>query len=90
VLRDANIEDIDLAKVAAKALHNLTQGDRSQLNDYWSNENINKIEGVLESLGDELDSIMDVASDSELTQLQSLRKLINDLNNDMPDPLIAC
>ena len=25
VLRDSNIEDIDLSKVAAKALHNMTQ-----------------------------------------------------------------
>lgn len=44
----------------------------------------------MENLGDELDSIMDVASPSEITELQALRKLINALNNDMPEPIISC
>ena len=65
VLRDSNIEDFDLSKVSAKALHNMTQvpsgTERAKLNDFWDNEFIKKLEGVLESLGDELDSIMDVA-----------------------------
>lgn len=33
---------------------------------------------------------MDVASASELEEIQSLRKLINALNNDMPEPTICC
>jgi hypothetical protein len=90
VLRDSNIEDIDLSKVAAKALHNMTQGDKAKLNDYWSNANIKKLEEVLLNLGDELDSIMDVASCDELQEIQSLRSIINDLNNDLPDPMICC
>lgn len=53
VLRDSNIEDIDLSKVAAKALHNMTKNS-----EYWSNQSISRLEQVLESLGDELDSIM--------------------------------
>lgn len=53
VLRDSNIEDIDLSKVAAKALHNMTKNT-----EFWSNESISRLEQVLESLGDELDSIM--------------------------------
>ena len=73
VLRDSNIEDIDLSKVAAKALHNLTQvasnEEKSKLNDYWSNDSVNRLEEVLESLGDELDSIMDVASPAELEEI---------------------
>jgi len=32
--------------------------ERAKLNDFWSNDAIKKLEGVLESLGDELDSIM--------------------------------
>lgn len=59
VLRDSNIEDIDLSKVAAKALHNMTQMTSEKAKqDYWSNSSIKKLEEVLESLGDELDSIM--------------------------------
>jgi len=59
VLKDSNIEDIDLSKVAAKALHNMTQASKDQKNnEYWTNECIKKLEEVLESLGDELDSIM--------------------------------
>jgi len=59
VLRDSNIEDIDLSKVAAKALHNMTQiKSSSALSEFWSNESISKLEEVLQSLGDELDSIM--------------------------------
>ena len=65
VLRDSNIEDFDLSKVSAKALHNMCQvppgTERSKLNDFWDNDFIKKLEDVLESLGDELDSIMDVA-----------------------------
>jgi len=61
VLRDANIEDIDLSKVAAKALHNMTQikvTHNNQVSEFWSNESIKKLNEVLENLGDELDSIM--------------------------------
>jgi hypothetical protein len=61
VLRDSNIEDIDLSKVAAKALHNMTQVKdefKSKMNDYWTNDSINKLDEVLQNLGDELDSIM--------------------------------
>lgn len=53
VLRDSNIEDIDLSKVAAKALHNLT-GD----NNYWTIDLIKKLDEILTNLGEELDSIM--------------------------------
>lgn len=58
VLKDSNIEDIDLSKVVSKALHNLTQAKqeyKAHINEYWSNDSINKLEEVLENLGDELD-----------------------------------
>jgi hypothetical protein len=43
--------------------------ERAKLNDFWSNDAIKKLEGVLESLGDELDSIMDVASSDDLDEI---------------------
>lgn len=58
---------------------------KARLSDYWTNESIVKLDEVLQSLGDELDQIMDVASPHELEEIQSLRKLINALNNDMPE-----
>lgn len=58
VLRDSNIEDMDLSKVAAKALHNIVcEGN------YWSMDLIKKLDDVLTNLGEELDSIMDVANE---------------------------
>ena len=43
--------------------------ERSKLNDFWDNDFIKKLDGVLESLGDELDSIMDVAQPEELEEI---------------------
>jgi len=31
---------------------------KPKMNDYWTNESIKKLDGVLQNLGDELDSIM--------------------------------
>mmetsp|Transcript_36960 Transcript_36960/g.56613 ORF Transcript_36960/g.56613 Transcript_36960/m.56613 type:complete len:84 (+) Transcript_36960:1666-1917(+) len=67
-----------------------SEESKAKLSDYWSNLSISRLEEVLESLGDELDSIMDVANNEELEEIQSLRKLINSLNNDMPDPILCC
>jgi hypothetical protein len=53
VLNDSNIEDMDMSKVAAKALHNL-----SKENSYWNLDYIKKLDEILSSLGEELDSIM--------------------------------
>lgn len=53
VLKDSNIEDMDLSKVSAKALHNIV-GD----SNYWTIDHIKKLDEVLTSLGEELDSIM--------------------------------
>ena len=53
MLKDSNIEDFDLAKVAGKALHNMM----SETN-YWTQEIINKLDEVLDYLGKEMDYIM--------------------------------
>jgi len=42
---------------------------KPKINDYWTNESIKKLDGVLQNLGDELDSIMDVASGDELEEI---------------------
>ena len=56
VLRDANLEDMDLAKVAAKAIHNL-QGV-SNVNQFWSEQAVRKLDEFTLTFGEELDSIM--------------------------------
>jgi hypothetical protein len=53
VLRDSNIEDLDLSKVTAKALHNMVHES-----NYWTVEVIKKLDDILTNLGEELDSIM--------------------------------
>ena len=53
VIKDSNIEDMELAKVSAKALHNIT-GE----NAYWTIDLIKQLDEILTSLGEELDSIM--------------------------------
>jgi len=61
VLRDANIEDMDLSKVAAKALHNLVvkqDGGNSKDDIIWLHDWLKKLDEILSSLGEELDSIM--------------------------------
>ena len=98
VLKDANIEDMDLAKVAAKALHNL-----AALNQIWKSEDLKRLDEILTNLGEELDSIMvrlidnqnnenlqDVANDEELEEIKGLRELVNALINDMPEMSFDC
>lgn len=60
VLRDANIEDMDLSKVAAKALHNLVikQAENTKDDIEWQHDWIKRLDEILSSLGEELDSIM--------------------------------
>ena len=53
VLKDSNIEDLELSKVAAKALHNMVAEGT-----YWNLDIIKKLDEVLTNLGEELDSIM--------------------------------
>ena len=56
VLKDSNLEDMDLARVAAKALHNLQNVPAAK--EYWTEKVIGKLDAVTLSLGEELDSIM--------------------------------
>ena len=56
VLKDANLEDMDLAKVAAKAIHNL-QGVENT-NQFWTEEAVKKLDEFTLSFGEELESIM--------------------------------
>ena len=56
VLKDANLEDMDLAKVAAKAIHNL-QGVNNT-NQFWSEDAVKKLDEFTQTFGEELDEIM--------------------------------
>lgn len=56
---------MELAKVSAKALHNVASE-----NNYWSIDQIKKLDDILSSLGEELDSIMVI-----LIKLMSFRML---------------
>jgi len=60
VLKDSNIEDLDLSKVAAKALLNLTNETES-----WTIDHVNKLNSLMDELGAELDDIMDEGSEEE-------------------------
>jgi hypothetical protein len=56
VLKDSNLEDMDLARVAAKALHNLQKiPDAAK---YWSDSLVERLDELTRSLGDDLDGIM--------------------------------
>lgn len=88
VLKDANLEDMDLARVAAKAINNL-QGVQNT-NQFWSEEAVTRLDEFTRTFGEELDEIMDVATDDELEQIQGLRDQINQLVNDMPEVTKEC
>jgi hypothetical protein len=88
VLKDSNLEDMDLARVAAKALHNLQNVPAAK--DYWTETVINKLDAVTLSVGEELDSIMDMATEEEMVQIGGLRELVNALVNDMPEVTKDC
>ena len=72
VLKDANLEDMDLARVSAKAIQNL-QGYQS----LWSEGAVKSLDEFTASFGEELDEIMDVATDAELEEIQELRNTIH-------------
>ena len=56
VLRDSNLEDMEMAKVAAKALHNL-QGIENA-NQLWTEDAVKKLDEVTLQLGEDVDEIM--------------------------------
>ena len=77
VLKDANLEDMELAKVAAKAIHNL-QGV-SDINKFWSEEAVTKLDEFTLTFGEELDSIMvsillELITSSRYRMLQQRKK----------------
>lgn len=79
---------MDLARVAAKALHNLQKVPDA--NKYWSESLVERLDELTQSLGDDLDGIMEVATEEELVEIQQLRGLLNALVNDMPELTKDC
>jgi uncharacterized protein (DUF2344 family) len=55
VLKESNIEDMDLSKVACQALINLCNEETCHL---WPNHLKDVVDEILTELGEELDSIM--------------------------------
>ena len=51
---------------------------------------VKKLDEFTQTFGEELDEIMDVATDEELEQIQGLRDLLNQLVNDMPEVTKDC
>jgi len=64
VLKDANMEDMELAKVAAKALHNLEK----EVN-FWTDQSVAKLDEIITQLAEELDEILDVATEDEAAEI---------------------
>ena len=65
MLKDSNIEDFDLSKVSAKALHNISQIKKSGnqalqkiMADLWSAKSNQSLKEVLDSLKEELESFI--------------------------------
>ena len=85
VLKDANLEDMDLARVSIKAIHNLQVQDARDNGVNWSEQAVKKLDEFTRDFGEELDEIMDVATEEELEEIQGLRDSINELVNDMPE-----
>lgn len=56
VLKDSNLEDMEMARVAAKALHNLQKVPNA--GKYWSDSLVERLDELTRSLGDDLDGIM--------------------------------
>lgn len=84
-LRDSNIEDMDLSKVICKILVSFCE-ERF----LWKNNNIEDAHEVCSEIGEELDSIMDVANDSEKEILLELRYWINQVINNIPEIAHNC
>lgn len=82
VLKDSNLEDMDLARVAAKAIHNLQKVPEAV--KFWDEALIERLDELTVSLGEDLDGIMEVATEDELVEIVQLRELLNALVNDMP------
>lgn len=80
------LEDMDLAKVAIKALLNLTEES-----SYWTEDQIKNLDAQLLHIGEELDEIMDVTEKSDdIAQIESYRAKINELVNNLPEIKHAC
>lgn len=83
--KDSNIEDMDLSKVICKALISFCEEKF-----LWNNADIKATDDICTEIGEELDSIMDVANESEKDILMQLRYLINQVINNLPEITFAC
>ena len=84
-LKSSHIEDMDLSKVICKALISFCEEKF-----LWNNADIQATDDICTEIGEELDEIMDVASESEKEILLQLRFLINQVINNLPEITYAC
>ena len=85
VLKESNIEDIDLSKVVCNALVSFCEEKF-----LWNNADIQATDDIWSEIGEELDSIMDVANEKEKEILMQLRYLINQVINNLPEIKFDC
>jgi len=71
---------MDMSKVACKALISFCEEKF-----LWNNPNLQEADEICTEIGEELDSIMDVASENEKEILMQLRYLINQVINNLPE-----
>lgn len=79
-LKESNIEDMDMSKVLCKALISFCEEKF-----LWNNADIQAADDIWTEIGEELDSIMDVANENEKDILMQLRYLINQVINNLPE-----
>jgi len=85
VMKYANIEDIEVSKLSCKAALNLTKENGS-----WIDQNMEALENFLVDFGQECDNILDVAEGNDKVTIEELRKIINELINNLPESLYSC
>lgn len=56
----------------------------------WKNEQITTLDECLTEVGEELDEIVDVASEKDKEEIMQLRSLINALVNTIPEVAFDC
>lgn len=87
-LEAAGLEDPELAKNLCKLLVNLC--DKKGSETKWSNEQIETADKILSALGEECDSLREVANEKEKEILDDLHKVANNLSNVLPEISFGC
>lgn len=85
VLQDSEIENIELSKVVCKCITNFCKEKQ-----FWTNDLIEQVDETVSTIGEDLDSIVEMAKPEEKEVLLDLRKLTNDVINNLPEQTFDC